>query len=468
MASIYERRGKFCVVYRWADESEKEHQKWESFKTLPEARARKTEIEYRKSCGALTVTNCSTVRELMQEYVSIYGKVTWSISVYSGNTGLIEHYINPLIGDMKLQDVTPRVLEKFYQTLLKTPAVHKATDKKHVKSSTTVQTGTIKKIHNVLRSAFKQAEKWELIDKNPALLATVPKHEAKKREIWDANTLHHAIDCCDDDRLKLCLNVAFSCSLRIGELLGLTWDCVDVSEESMMAGKPSLYVDKELQRVNKKVMRTLEQKDIIRIFPEHGPRNKTILVLKKPKTATSVRKVYLPKAVAEMLIKEKAEQNRTKEMLGDEYADYNLVICSELGTPAEGTRIRKALRELINSNELPPVVFHSLRHSSITYKLRLTGGDIKAVQGDSGHAQASMVTDQYSHILDENRVQNAQLVQEAFYEGKPIETALPKGEEDNVQRQAEDAGIDAAALIKILSNPDMVNMLKMLSKSLQT
>ena len=345
--------------------------------------------------------------------------------------------------------------------------MHKATDKKHVKSSTTVQTGTIKKIHNVLRSAFKQAEKWELIDKNPALLATVPKHESQKREIWDANTLHHAIDCCDDDRLKLCINVAFSCSLRIGELLGLTWDCVDVSEESMMAGKPSVYIEKELQRVNKKVMQTLEQKDIIRIFPEHGPRNKTILVLKKPKTATSVRKVYLPKAVAEMLIKEKAEQDRTKEMLGEEYADYNLVICSELGTPAEATRIRKALRELIDSNELPPVVFHSLRHSSITYKLRLTGGDIKAVQGDSGHAQASMVTDQYSHILDENRVQNAQLVQEAFYEGKPIEPALPMSEEDSVRKQAEDAGIDVAALIKILNNPDMVNMLKMLSKSLK-
>ena len=37
---------------------------------------------------------------------------------------------------------------------------------------------------------------------------------------------------------------------------------------------------------------------------------------------------------------------------------------------------------------LPKVTFHSLRHISITYKLILTGGNIKAVQGDSGHAQA--------------------------------------------------------------------------------
>jgi len=44
------------------------------------------------------------------------------------------------------------------------------------------------------------------------------------------------------------------------------------------------------------------------------------------------------------------------------------------------------MKDLIADNDLPPVVFHSLRHSSITYKLKLNGGDIKAVQGDSGHS----------------------------------------------------------------------------------
>ena len=37
-------------------------------------------------------------------------------------------------------------------------------------------------------------------------------------------------------------------------------------------------------------------------------------------------------------------------------------------------------------------LYLSLRHSSITYKLKLNGGDVKAVQGDSGHSQTSMVT----------------------------------------------------------------------------
>ena len=50
------------------------------------------------------------------------------------------------------------------------------------------------------------------------------------------------------------------------------------------------------------------------------------------------------------------------------------------------------------------------RHSSVTYKLKLNGGDIKAVQGDSGHSQVDMVTDVYSHIIDEDRRRNAESV----------------------------------------------------------
>ena len=72
---------------------------------------------------------------------------------------------------------------------------------------------------------------------------------------------------------------------------------------------------------------------------------------------------------------------------------------------------------MIEKNDLPRIVFHGLRHSSITYKLKLNGGDVKAVQGDSGHAQAKMVTDVYSHILDDDRRNNAKLFEEAFYSG---------------------------------------------------
>ena len=200
-------------------------------------------------------------------------------------------------------------------------------------------------------------------------------------------------EICEDPRLKLAMNLTFSCSLRKGELLGLTWNCVDITRESIEKEEAYIYINKELQRVSRSVLDTLEKKDVIAVFPVISERNRTQLVLKKPKTPTSIRKVFLPRSVAEMLVSWKNEQDTVREALGSEYQDYDLVIADPFGAPTEGSAINLAFQRLIKEHDLPKVVFHSLRHSSITYKLKLNGGDIKAVQGDSGHAQAKMVTE---------------------------------------------------------------------------
>ena len=106
-----------------------------------------------------------------------------------------------------------------YMQLLNTPSVHRITQKANSKNVIYVAPPTVRKIHNILRSAFHQAVKRELMEKNPAMYATVPKSEAKKREIWDAPTLFHALEVCEDERLKLAINLAFACSLRIANCL---------------------------------------------------------------------------------------------------------------------------------------------------------------------------------------------------------------------------------------------------------
>lgn len=461
MAAIVFRNNKYNVVYSIKDENGKRKQKWEPYKTETEAKKRKAEIEFKRDTTALTIPNCSTLNELLDEYVDLYGKTKWSLTAYRNNTGLINHYISPLIGKMKLEEITPRVLEKYYKTLMVTPATKRATDSKYTKKIRYVQKPTIKKVHQLLNSAFHQAMKWELMEKNPAVLAEVPTYEAAKREIWDANTLMQVNEICDDDLLKLCINLAFACSLRIGELLGLTWDCVDISDESIKNGTAYIFVNKELQRVNLKIYKELEGKGVVATFPLSDQKNKTILVLKSPKTPTSNRKIFLPQTVAEMLKDWKTRQDETREVLGNEYADYNLVIASSVGTPVEASKIQKKFSKLIEENDLPRVVFHSLRHSSITYKLKLTRGDIKSVQGDSGHAQAKMVTDQYSHIIDENRKDNAKLFESAFYQGKGLEVAESK----NVV--ADTAGItaDPKVIEQLLKNPELVSLLMQLSKA---
>ena len=105
-------------------------------------------------------------------------------------------------------------------------------------------------------------------------------------------------------------------------------------------------------------------------------------------------------------------QDEVKEALGSEYTDYNLIMATTFGMPINGSYIRDQMQKVIDKEGLPDVVFHSLRHTSVTYKLKLSGGDIKAVQGDSGHAQADMVTEVYGHIIDEDRRKNAERMEE--------------------------------------------------------
>ena len=413
MASIKKRNNSYCVVYRYIDADGNKRQKWESYKTMTEARTRQKEIEYKERIGTFVIPQCKTMNELLTEYINLYGKNTWALSTYSSNVSTIDNYVRPLLGDMKIKDVTPRVLEKYYQQVLKTKAVPNPMTGKAKNEFCT--TSNVREIHKILRNCFNQALKWELVEKNPAMLANVPKHKQEDRAIWTAEDLFHALEVCEDEQLRLCINLAFSCSLRIGELLGLTWDCVDISEESIESGYASITINKEMQRVRKDALNALEQKDVIRIFPSQNKRTVTVMVLKAPKTQSSVRKVvFLPRTVAQMLVDFKKEQDYARDALGDEYYDYNLVICGSAGTPRESSVIQEKFTKLIEEHHLPKVVFHSLRHTSVSMKLSLCG-DIKAVQGDTGHSQANMVTDLYAHINNKDRQRLAVMVNESFF-----------------------------------------------------
>lgn len=198
------------------------------------------------------------------EYIDLYGRDEWALSTYEGYVAIIRNYIIPLIGDTKLADINIRFLEKFYQTLQHTPAVINPCYGRS--KNEFVSASTIKDIHKLLRNCFEQAIKWELMEKNPCHSATVPKYKAKKREIWMAETLMYALEVCEGEFTRLALNLAFAGSLRMGELLGLTWDCVDKSEEAIENNSAYLYVNKELQRITKEAIRVLDGKGVLLVF----------------------------------------------------------------------------------------------------------------------------------------------------------------------------------------------------------
>lgn len=112
---------------------------------------------------------------------------------------------------------------------------------------------------------------------------------------------------------------------------------------------------------------------------------------------------------------------------------------------------------------LPNVVFHSLRHSSTTYKLKLNHGDLKATQGDTGHAQIDMITSIYVHILDEDRKINAQKFECAFYSNPDLRDVKPPKEQETPQ------AVDLAALIEQLQkSPELANTLAALLSAQKT
>ena len=449
MASIVKRRNRYSVVYTYTDENGKKRQKWETFATNADAKKRKAQVEFEQQNGTFILPSAKTIHDLLEDYMSIYGVNTWAMSTYEAKRGLIFNYIDPLIGDMSLDEVTPRVMEKYYQSLLRVKP--KVVNNKRPKNEY-LTAHTVREIHKILRCAFNQAVKWELVARNPVVNATVPKEEHAERKIWDVETFHKALELCDDDILSLALNLAVSCTLRMGEMLGITLDCVDVSEKSVSEGRASIFIDKELQRVNRDVLEKLDNKDVLFTFPRTAVSGTTVLVLKAPKTKTSKRRVYLPKTVAIMVQERIKEIEEIKELLGDEYHDYNLLFANASGRPMEGQVINRALSKLIKENDLPPVVFHSIRHSSITYKLKWTEGDIKSVQGDSGHARADMVADVYSHILDEDRAINAQRFDEKFYGNPSPSDGMP---DDPPAEQPQGVLSLQEMLMGVLTNPEM-------------
>lgn len=457
MATIRQRKSKYSVIYWYINDLGERKQKWDTLETKKEANRRKLFVEYYQEThgqvlvpdeegyfGSVSPTQMPsapasksetesvfaqpqdararvkdpsmTFREFLEIFVKVYGASAWAVSTYSNKTAQIRNYINPYIGDWKLTEITPERLSAYYADLLK---VEQVPSGHHGKTGKCVQPAGVKKVHDVVRCALNQAIRWGYLDRmmpNPANFATLPKRKKTRRKVWSVSTFREALPRVGDNLLAIAMNLAFSCSLRVGEIAGLTWDDVVIDEKSIAEGNARIDVNKILYRVDLEAMEKLNNRDIVLVFPPLMPRCTTRLVLKYPKSETSSRVVWLPKTVAYMLADWRKRQDEMREFLGADYHDYNLVLALDNGNPVESRILRTRLDDFCDATGYERVTFHSLRHLSTKYKLKITHGDVKSVQGDTGHAEAEMVTDVYSEIEDEDRRDNAALVESDFYD----------------------------------------------------
>ena len=165
--------------------------------------------------------------------------------------------------------------------------------------------------------------------------------------------------------------------LRQGEVLGLTWDCVDFTAGTVL-------INKQLQK-----MRT-------------GDRGYYLASTKSGKS----RKLTPAPSVMKLLRHQQAVQAEWRLRAGAAWQDSGLVFTNKLGGHLMPHTVYQNYKKVVSSIGRPDARFHDLRHSYAVAAIR-GGDDIKTVQGNMGHATAAFTLDVYGHVTDQMKQASA-------------------------------------------------------------
>lgn len=406
MASIVQRHNSYAVVYGYTAEDGTRKQKWETYHSEKEAINRKMDLE-NPNVFVGTNPKIHTLNDLLDYYTDVHGRMHWTMSTYSENISLMKNYIRPLIGDSNLMRLSKRFMSGYFQKLHTTPRVmHK------YKPMDTGPIGrtTLEEIYKLLRNVFQEAIHWGIMNDNPVLHIAISKPYRTPKPMLTPDQILVLINESikrEDFVLALLVQFAFLCSMQKGEILGLRWSDINLDEGY-------LQVIQELTRETEESLETLSYKGVYHVFSPYVSSSSSRLVLKVPKTYSSQRTIYLPQTFIHFLRSWQDQQQDQKDRAGADYEDFDLVIAKENGRPLCPRRATDLFANMVDELKLPKVYFHSLRYSSASYKLILSHGDVKTVQGDTGHAQPNMVLSIYAQIQDQQRMLLAQEVENDF------------------------------------------------------
>ena len=213
-------------------------------------------------------------------------------------------------------------------------------------------------------------------------------------------------------------------------------------------GIGTFRINKSMQRVRKEALNQVDDGCIIKVFPDKLERSTTSLILKSTKTASSCRTIFMTSALKEELKKWLNQLAADERKDPARYHDSGMLFRLPNGLAVEPVLIRKKFLKWQDAHpEFPRIVFHGLRHSSATYQLMISGGDVKAVQGTTGHATADMLVNTYAHIQQSSRVELGRKFEEGFYakSESPSPQAVPAAGEPT---------ISMTALLELLKNAD--------------
>ena len=440
MASILRRGDSYSVRFKYKDHSGRICEGWESFKTKKEAQDRKISVEKELLDGTFLIPDAMTVAEMLYKWLPIQSsKHKWAPKTYTHTVAMIQNLVVPYLGKKQIQKVQTYDLEQFYATLSRTP---RGLYKQGVKQTLTDKqkrqflTGaSIREVHAMLKTAFSYAVEWGLLLKSP-IPREAPKSTSEERAIWDEKTMLAALQTMTDPTLHLAVHLSMILSLRVGEILGLQPGDLDFDAAD---GRGTISVNKALQRADKVALSKIDPTQIYHTFPDRREGSKSSLILKRTKTKKSNRILYMTKPLKEELLAWLEKMKQDEQNAPEKYSNCGQLFRLPDGLPIAPDVLTKWYRMWRAEHpEFEKIVFHGLRHSSATYQLLQSGGDFKSVQGNTGHATATVLMDTYAHTQDKPRLELAEKLEVDFYSqdiGSPKSGSVPVKENlpDSIQ-----------------------------------
>ena len=294
--------------------------------------------------------------------------------------GIFRNYIKgSILGKKKLSDIRTAHIQSYYNTLAEQGK----------------STNTIKTLNKTLKTCLNDALKQGYIVKNYCSLVTMPKSDIKEKEhditFFTAEEQQRFIATLDKNRNRMLFILALGSGLRLGELMALKWDNVDMVNNT-------LSVTHAISRISK--------------VGKDGSRTWSVLE-HDPKTKSSIRTIPLPINIVKELKKHKAEQDKEILKNGELYQKNNLVFCTELGGYLDTRNLTRSYARALAKAGIEHKKFHSMRH---TYATRLFENDvpIKTVQSLMGHNDITTTMNIYTHVTPEKMTDEVQKLNSIF------------------------------------------------------
>ena len=265
----------------------------------------------------------------------------------------------------------------------------------------------LKTLHNTLSNVFKMAVNNDLIPKNPCSQTIRPTIDNTERRVLTASEQSHLLSFIRQEEyrnIEPAITTLLGTGLRIGELLGLKWEDLDLESK-----EKTLTVNRTLVRI----------------------RDKKYFTFQEPKTASGTRTIPLQESVVKALKRQKVNQAHYK--LSGKWNPptefEGLVFSGKKGQPQWRSCIAESLDKIIfamNEEEKEravkehraPVIMehinlHACRHSFATRCLE-AGIAPKIVQSWLGHSSIEITLDLYSHVNQDVSFENMRRL-EALY-----------------------------------------------------